>query len=232
MKKLKEEPINIFKIVFLVHIIFFVNCDSNLPKQENRDKQWDASIETDLTKEFFFNCTGARDTVFANGDYLKYIPIDKEHYEIEIKINDVLDTLDFYLGCKTHSGMIPKVLFRSDLGYLGLGQGSSSYRYLTLCSLNKEVKKININKFETARDVSSENDGFLFIKDNWLVLYDRNDEKFFFKSLLSDGKSFMAKEFELHKNKAVIICEDDNSITYFLDEFIVRDTIPQLIEVW
>ncbi|MBO9203384.1 MULTISPECIES: hypothetical protein [Niastella] len=224
MKKLKEEPISHFKIVFL--IIFFVNCKGNLPKQENRDKQGDVSNEMTLTKEFFFNCTGARDTFFANGDYLKYIPIDKEHYEIEVKINDILDTLDFYLGCKTHSGMIPKVLFKSDLGYLGLGQGSSSYRYLTLCSLNKEAKKININKFETAIDVASENDGLLFIKDNWLFLYDLSRNKFFCKKLLSDGKSFVAKEFELYKNRAAIICEDGNSQTYFLDEFIVRDSIP------
>lgn len=223
MKKLKEEPINPFSIVFL--IIFFVNCKGNLPKQENRDKQGDVSNEMTLTKEVFFNCTGAGDTVFANGDYLKYIPIDKDHYEIEIKINDVLDTLDFYLGCKTNSGMIPKVLFRSDLGYLGLGQGSSSYRYLTLCSLNKEAVKININKFETAIDVSSENDGFLFIKDNWLFLYDRSKEKFFCRKLPSDGKGFMAKEFILYKNRAAIICEDGESITYFLDEFIVRDSI-------
>jgi hypothetical protein len=224
MKKLKEEPINPFSIVFL--IIFFVNCKGNSPKQENKDMQKDVSHEMTLAKELFFNCTGARDTVFSNGDYLKYIPIDKEHYEIEIKINDVLDTLDFYLDCKTHSGMIPKVLFRTDLGYLGLGQGSSSYRYLTLCSLNKEGKKNNIKKFETAIDVSSENDGFLFIKENWLVLYDRNKEKFFCKNLLSDGKSSMVKEFELHKNRAAIIYENGDSLTYFLSEFIVRDSIP------
>jgi len=224
MKKLKEELINPFSIVFL--IIFFVNCKDNSPKQENKDMQKDVSHEMILAKELFFNCTGARDTVFSNGDYLKYIPIDKEHYEIEIKINDVLDTLDLYLGCKTHSGMIPKVLFRSDLGYLGLGQGSSSYRYLTLCSLNKDAKEININRFETAIDVSSENDGFLFTKDNWLVLYDRKNEKFFCKNLLSDGKNLMAKEFELHKNKAVIMRENGDSETYFLDEFIVRGSLP------
>ncbi len=224
MKKLKEEPINPFSILFL--IIFFVNCKGKSPKQEYSDKQRDVSREITLTKEFFFNCTGAGDTVFANGDYLKYIPIDKENYEIEIKINDVLDTLDFYLSCKTYSGMIPKVLFRSDLGYLGLGQGSSSYRYLTLCSLNKEAEKISINKFETARDVSSENDGFLFIKDNWLVLYYIDKEKFFCKRLLHDGKSSTAREFILYKNRAEIICEDDDQLTYFLDEFIVRDSIP------
>lgn len=224
MKKLKEELINPFRIVFL--IIFFVNCKDNSPKQENKDMQKDVSHEMILAKELFFKCTGARDTVFSNGDYLKYMPIDKEHYEIEIKINDVLDTLDLYLSCKTHSGMIPKVLFRSDLGYLGLGQGSSSYRYLILCSLNKEAKEININRFETAIDVNSENDGFLFTKDNWMVLYDRKNEKFFCKKLLSDGKNLRAKEFELHKNKAVIKRENGDSETYFLEEFMVRGSLP------
>lgn len=224
MKKLKEEPISPFSIVFL--IILFVNCKGNLPKQENRDKQGNASNEITLTKESFFNCTGARDTVFANGDYLKYIPLDKEHYNIEVKINDILDTLDFYLGCKTAAGMMPTVLFRSDSGYLGLGQGSSSYRYLTICNLNREAKKIKINKFETARDVSSQNDGFLFVKDNWLLLYDIIQNKFFCSKLRNDGRSFVAKEFELYENRAVIICEDGSSLTYSLDKFIVRNSIP------
>lgn len=224
MKRLKEELINTFSIVVL--IIFFVNCNDNSPKQENKDMQKDVNHEMILAKELFFNCTGDRDTFFSNGDYLKYIPIDKEHYEIEIKINNVLDTLDLYLGCNTHSGMIPKVLFRSDLGYLGLGQGSSSYRYLNLCSLDKEAKEINVIKFETAIDVSSENDGFLFTKDNWLVLYDRKNEKFYCKNLLSDGKNLKSKEFELHKNKAVIIGENGDSKAYFLDEFIVRGSLP------
>lgn len=224
MKKLKEEPINPFSIVFL--IILFVNCKGNLSKQESRDKQGKVSKEVTLTKELFFNCTGARDTVFANGDYLKYIPIDKEHYNIEVKINNILDTLDFYLGCKTAAGMMPAVLFRSDSGYLGLGQGSSSYRYLTICDLNRETKKININKFETAIDVSSKNDGFLFIKDNWLLLYDIGKNNFFCKSLRSDSKSFVAKEFTLYKNKAVITGEGGSSLTYSLNEFIIRNSIP------
>lgn len=77
MKKLKEKPISPFGIVFL--IIFFVNCKGNPPKQENRGMRKDVSHEMTLTKDFFLNCTGARDTFFANGDYLKYIPINKEH---------------------------------------------------------------------------------------------------------------------------------------------------------
>ncbi|HEU4470604.1 MAG TPA: hypothetical protein VFR58_05960 [Flavisolibacter sp.] len=224
MKKSKEELLSPLSIVFL--IIFFANCRNNSAKHENKDVQKDAGHGMILTKENFFSCTGARDTVFSNGDYLKYIPIDKKHYQIEIKVNDVLDTIDLYLGCKTHSGMIPRVLFRSDSGYLGLGQGSSSYRYLTLCSLRGGTKKININRFETAIDVSSENDGFLFTKDSWLVLYDRNSEKIFFKNLLSKGKSPMANEFELHKNKAVINYENGNSETYFLNEFMVGGSLP------
>src|ERR1044072_1024796 len=101
MIKVKEEPLIPFSIVFL--IIFFVNCKGNLPKQENKDRQGGVSNQMTVTKELFFNCTGARDTVFANGDYFKYIPIDKENYEIEVKMNDILDTLDFYLSCKTSS---------------------------------------------------------------------------------------------------------------------------------
>lgn len=228
MKKLKKEPINPFSIVFL--IILFVNCKGNLPKQENRGKQGDVSNEMTVTKEAFLKCTEARDTVFSNGDYLKYIPIDKENYEIEVRINAIIDTIDFYLGCQTFSGMIPKILFRSDVG-IGLGQGSSSYRYLTLCSLSKDAKKININKFETAIGVASENDGFLFMKDNWLLLYGRDKNKFLCKKLLSDNKSFVAKEFQLYENKAEIICENGSSLTYLLDEFIVKDSIPVLGQV-
>ena len=221
MKKLKEELINLFSIVFL--IIFF-SCKDNLPKQENRDNQKGISNEMTLTKEVFFNCTGARDTVFANGDYLKYIPIDNEHYAIEVKIDNALDTLDFYLNCKTYSGMIPKVIFRSDLGYLGMGQGSSSYRYFTLCSLSKEAKKININKFETAIDVSSENDGLFFIKEDNLYFYDRHKKKIYSKKLSRNSNSFRVKEFKLDKNRAVIIYEDVDSQSYLLSEF--RPAVP------
>ena len=217
MKKLKEELINLFSIVFLV--IFFMSCKNNLPKQENMDNQNGISNEITLTKEVFFNCTGARDTVFANGDYLKYIPIDNEHYAMEVKINNALDTLDFYFNCKTYSGMIPKVILKSDLGYLGLEQGSSSYRYFTLCSLSKEAKKININKFETAIDVSSENEGLLFIKEDNLYFYDRDKKIFYSKKLSKNSNNFRVKEFKLDKNKAVIIYEDGDSQTYLLSEF-------------
>jgi hypothetical protein len=217
MKKLKEELINPFSIVFLV--ISFISCKDSLTKQENIDNPKGISNEITLTKEIFSNCTGARDTVFANGDYLKYILIDKEHCAIEVKINNTLDTLDFYLNCETYSGMIPKVIFRSDLGYLGLGQGSSSYRYFTLCSLRKEAKKININKFETAIDVSSENDGLLFIKEDSLYFYDRDKKSFYSKKRSKSSNNFRVKEFKLEKNRVVIIYEDGDSQTYLLSEF-------------
>lgn len=217
MKKLKEEPISLFSMVFLV--IFFMSCRNNLPKQENMDSQNDVGNEIILNKEVFFNCTGARDTVFADGDYLKYISIDNEHFAIEVKINNALDTLDFYLNCKTYSGMIPKVIFKADLDYLGLEQGSSSYRYFTLCSLSEEAKKINVKKFETAIDVSSENEGLLFIKEGNLYFYDRGKKIFYSKKLSKNSNNFRVREFKLDKNKAVIIYEDGSSQTYLLSEF-------------
>jgi hypothetical protein len=224
MKKLKEELISLCSI--LVLIILFIGCKVRLDKQENTDKQKVISGKTILAKEAFFSCTDARDTVFANGDYIKYISIDNEYYEIEIKINEVLDTLEMHLSCKTHSGMIPNFLFRSNLGYLGLGQGSSSYRYLTLFSLDNEAKKINISRFETAIDVSSEKDGFIFIKENWLFLYEENQKKFLCKKILSDGKKFNSNEFVLYKNRVSIISKDGNIHNYFLNEFMLKDSIP------
>jgi hypothetical protein len=217
MRKLKEELINLFSIVFLV--IFFMSCKNNLPKQKNIDNQNGISNKITLTKDVFLNCTGARDTVFANGDYLKFIPLDNDHCSIEIKINNTLDTLDFYLNCKTYSGMIPKVICKSDSGYLGLEQGSSSYGYFTLCSLSKETKKINIKKFETAIDVSSEKEGLLFIKEDNLYFYDRSNKIFYSKKISKNRNNFKLKEFKLGKNRVIIIYEDGDSQTYMLSEF-------------
>lgn len=217
MKKLKEEQINPFSILF--PIIFLINCKDNLPKRENWDEKKVVDSGITLPKGDFFNCTGARDTVFANGDYLEYIPIDNENYSIEVRMNNLLDTLDFYLSCKTHSGMIPKVLFRSDLGYLGLGQGSSSYRYVTLCSIIKEEKRINVNRFETAIDVSSEKDGFFFIKEDSLWFYDINNKTLYSKTIPGNSNNSGVKEFRLYKDRAIIFYRNDGSQTLLLSEF-------------
>jgi hypothetical protein len=125
-----------------------------------------------------------------------------------VKILNALDTLDFHLNCKAYSGMIPKVIFKSDLGYLGLEQGSSSYRYFTLCSLSKEAQKTDINKFETAIDVSSANEGLLFIKEDNFYFYDIAEKMFYSKKLSKKSNNGRVKEFKLDKIKAVIVYID------------------------
>lgn len=177
-----------------------------------------------LTKEVFLNCTGAKDTVWPNGDHLKYIPNNQESYTIEVKINGALDTLDLYLSCKTNSGMIPNVLFRSDSGCVGLGQGSSSYRYLTLCSINSEARRISIDNFETGINVSSETDGFFFKKDTCLFFYDLLREKLFCKRIPMNTRGCTIKEFTLLKNSVRAICEDGNFLIYSLNEFSLNDS--------
>jgi hypothetical protein len=74
--------------------------------------------------------------------------------------------------------------------------------------------------------VSSEKDGFIFIKENWLFLYEENQKKFLCKKILSDGKKFNSNEFVLYNNRVSIISKDGNIHNYFLNEFMLKDSIP------
>ena len=212
MKKLKEELINHYNKILFFSVIFllFHNC------KENRVDKYNEKQNSIISKDDFHKCTKTKDTIFSNGNYIKYIPINDTNYSIEIKLNKVIDTLDFCLNCKTQSGMLPKLILESD--WMCFLQGSTSYRYLTLCKLDKENKNIDISKFETARSTSATIDGFVFIDENNLFFYDLEKAKLLSRKL--SDKSLKIKYSELSGGNNILIeDEQGNTLTYNLKEF-------------
>ncbi|RFS17096.1 hypothetical protein [Emticicia sp. C21] len=221
MKKLEAEPISISHILLFFTILFLCNCKEKPKSQKNGGEKIHLPAAIPLTKEEFFKCIKARDTVFADGDYLKYIPVESDHYEIEINMNGVIDTLDYYLTCQIYPGMMPKLLFRLNSDYIGLGHGSSSYRYLILCSFNnnEKSKKIDTNKFETAINLSTVNDGFIFKMMDAIYFYDLNKKVLLFKKLSNKFAKSKIKDSSLYENRANIVFEGGNELTYKIKDF-------------
>lgn len=219
MNQLKEKLINLYKIFFLFTIITFFNCKNDTQLQKDTDKKSNFKNKILLKEQDFFKCSKAKDTVFKNEDYIKYIPIDSEFYSIKIKMKETIDTLDYSLNCNTHKGMIPKVLLNLERNYICLGQGSSSYRYLTLCSLNDELKKIDVSKYETSRDVTSNYDGFVFLLKDSIFFYELNEKILYSKKISNNLLDLKIKESKLYKNEIVITSNLGKSFIFNIKEF-------------
>lgn len=220
MKKLKGELISLCnKILFIALILFttiIYSCKENSITQNTERKKSILSQQNSLDKQDFIKCTNVNDSSFSNNFHIRYISLDNSNYTIEVKTDNTIDTLDFYLSCKTPNGMIPKLLLETN--FICFLQGSTSYRYLTLCSLDKNKSNLNINKFETARDISSKRDGYIFIHKDNLFFYDRNKEKLISKKI--SKKSLEIKYSELFDgNKILIKDEEGNIFKYSLNEF-------------
>jgi hypothetical protein len=169
-----------------------------------------------INKKLFFECAKTKDTVFINGNYAKYIPIDSNNFNIELRIENIVDTMDFYLSCKTSKGMIPKVLLEEDFVYFF--QGSTSYRYVTLCYRIRESKTMKFTKFETAISSSSERDGCVFLYDDKLFFYDNNEEKLYTKKLTHRFLNIKYSEI-FEKDKILIENENGDTLVYSLKDF-------------
>ncbi|MDQ6528084.1 hypothetical protein [Flavobacterium sp. LHD-85] len=215
MKKLKGREVNLCSILILC--VLFFNCQKNGQLQQRKGRN--STIQNEhLSKEVFFKCTTAKDTIFKNGDYIRFIPVNKS-YGIEIKMNGIVDTLDNYLfDCDSYNGMIPKLLFKTD--YIALGQGSSTnYRYLIICNLNNELGKIDVSKFETEIVENPEKEILFFKRNHDVFLFNKKSRKLFFAKLPSKFYNLKVQKFELYKSKAIIIFEQGDSLTYKLNEF-------------
>lgn len=216
MKKLKGQEISRCSILILCVLLF--NCQKNGQLEQRKDIISNIKEKEHLSKENFFKCTTAKDTIFKNGDYIRFIPVNKS-YGIEIKMNRTVDTLDNYsFDCDSYNGMIPKVLFKTD--YIALGQGSSTnYRYLIICNLNNELGKIDVNKFETEIVENPEKEILFFKKNHNAFMLNKKKGKLFFTKLPSKFFNLKVQKFELYKNKVIIIFTQGDSLTYKLNEF-------------
>lgn len=215
MKKLKGQEVSRCSILILCVLLF--NCQKNGQLQQRKDRN--SSIQNEhLSKEAFFKCTTAKDTIFKNGDYIRFIPVNKS-YGIEIKMNGIVDTLDNYaFDCNSNNGMIPKLLFKTD--YIAMGQGSSTnYRYVIICNLNNELSKIDVSKFETEIVENTEKEILFFKKNHNACMFNKNNGKLFFIKLPSKFFNLEVQKFELYKNKVIIIFVQGDSLSYKLNEF-------------
>ena len=219
MKQLKVKLISPSNVLLFFTILFLCNCKEKSNSQKNEGENVNLPKEIPLTKEEFFKCSGAKDTVFANGDYLKFIPVKSDHYDMEINMKGTIDTLDYYLTCQTYS--VPKLFFKLNSDYICIGTGSSSYRYLKVCSIRyqENSKKIDISEFETGRDVSSVNDGFIFKIRDTIYFYDLNKKVLRFKKLSTQYSVLKIKESSLYDNSVNIVFEHGDSLTYKLKDF-------------
>lgn len=207
-------------MLFYFIIVFLFGCkDGSKSLQKSTGENIKLRKESTLEKDDFFSCTEVKDTVFANKDYVKYVRIDSGKFDVEVKMNGLVDSLGLWLSCETHSGMIPRFIFRPTSTYICLGRGAGSYRYLTLCSLDKKLKKIDIINFETAIDVSAENDGFIFKINDKVFFYDLSRKVLRFKKLPAKFLRAKVKESIFIKNMVSIILGNDLSLTYRLDDF-------------
>jgi hypothetical protein len=207
------KSIGLCNILLLFIIVILCSCKDNSASKKNADKVFN------LTKEDFLKCTNAMGSVFKNTDYVKFIQISNESYGIEIKMNEVIDTLDFHLTCKIYKGMIPKVLSKINSDYICLGQGSSSYRYLTLCSLNQKSKKIDVSKFETAISTNSNKDGFVFKINDTIFFYDLDERHLFFLKVSYLLEKYKIKNSRFYDSKVDIVFEKNVLLTYYIKDF-------------
>ncbi|QSB26487.1 hypothetical protein [Flavobacterium sp. CLA17] len=217
MRRLRGGQASLYNILLLVCILFFFNCQKKDQLKKDESK-FPAGLNKNLSKEAFFECSTAKDTVFKNGDYIRFVPL-KKSYGIEIKIRGIIDTLSNYsFDCNSYNGMIPKLLFKTD--YIVLTQGSSTnYRYLITCSLNNEKDKIDVNKFENEIVEISESEILFFQKDSNVFFFNRKNGKLFFKKLPNEIFNHKFKKFELYRDKVRIVFEQGYSLTYKLNEF-------------
>lgn len=214
MKKLKAGQISHYSIILIC--LFLFNCQKNDQLQQNKNKIIKNEI---LSKEAFFKCTTAKDTIFENGDYIKFIPINtNKNYSIEIRMHRIIDTLDYSFDCNSYNGMIPKLLFKTDYAVLSQGSGFN-YRYLIICNLNNELRKIDVSKFETEIVENSGKEILFFKKDYNIFLFSKKNRELFFRKLPSKFFNFKIKKFELYRDRVIIIFEQGDSLTYKLNEF-------------
>ncbi len=133
--------------VYFYFLIGFIYCKS--PKKENNSPTLIAE-KKEIKDSKIFQCITERDTVFGNGNYIKYIALDSM-FGVEIKINGLIDTLDFLFDCETPNSLIPSILKQED-NMLILKQGIAfTYRNTVVCK--KKGNKLECKSFEISKVV-------------------------------------------------------------------------------
>jgi hypothetical protein len=163
-----------------------------------------------------------KDTIFKDHDYIKYILLKDKQYGVEIKLNDVLDTLDFRFDCNVPNGIIPKLVFKNRMFLLSQGTGFN-YRNAILCTSDKVSNKINIAQFETEIVDSSEYDLLVFADSNTVFLFDRDSRELLYKTLPSEYRDLKFSNSEILKGKVTLLFKENKSLEFAIKDFKLKE---------
>lgn len=209
----------VIKYTFITMAFILNGCKENVQNKKN-DRE---DVKVDTLKEIdIHDCTTVKDTIFKDHDYVKYISLKDKQYGIEIKINDVVDTLDYRFDCNVSNGSIPKLVFKDKILLLSHGAGFN-YRYAVVCTLDRVSGKINTTEFETGIIDSSENDFLMFTESNLVYLFNRNNRELLRKSLPKEFHDLKIINSEILKGKIKLLFSENKSLEYAIKDFELKD---------
>jgi len=148
-----------FLLIFIWMNIEFFSC-----RNENHKE---FIMQTYNQRKDVHDCTTAKDTIFEDGDYIKYISRDSL-FGVTIRWKSHTDTMNFTFNCDVTNNLIPSFFSRHE-NKLFLKQGSgSSYRKIFLYEIIKN--SLTLSEYETNLvDLNSPN--VMFFKNR-----DENDQ--------------------------------------------------------
>ncbi|MGC4040508.1 MAG: hypothetical protein QM710_06940 [Flavobacterium sp.] len=174
-------------------------------KQNRKEVSEKAEPKTDI-----HDCTSARDTIFKDGDWIKYVYLKDGGYGVQIKLGKTTDTLDYVFDCREINGLIPKI-FKKGNDYLILSRGSGfTYRDILVC--DKKNDSIVISEFESNRAHSEAADYFVYKRNDRLYCYDRFNDKEFNQVIPGKYKGLKIIDSEIYEKEIIVHFENGKKL--------------------
>lgn len=194
----------------LLAVILFISCDKKQEKGNSVIQPISIS-EKNSPKIDIHECTTAKDTLFTDGDWIKYIQLEKNTYGIEVRFKGITDTLDGYVfNCNAVNSLIPKILRKDKDLILTQGQGFT-YRNTIVC--RKESYKLLFSQFESDRTHQDSYDYLVFETNGKFCFYNRKDNKEFYKNIPAEFNGIKVTSSEIYNNKIVVHFENKKTLT-------------------
>jgi hypothetical protein len=208
------------KFTFVMVAFILIGCQNNAQNNKESHGEKHKSV---VPKEIdIHDCTTITDTVFKDNDYIKYISLNNKQYGVEIKLSNVVDTLDFRFDCNVVNGIIPKLVFKDKMLLLSQGSGFN-YRNAILCTLDKTSNKISIEEFETEIVDSSEYDLLVFTQGDMIFLFNRNNRELLYKALPREYHNLKFSNSEILEGKVTLIFKENKSLEFAIKDFKLKE---------
>lgn len=188
---------------YLFLVLFLFSCRENQKAKKLPPGKQTIAEEIDI-----HDCTTAKDTVFANGDWVKYVFIAKDAYAVVIKMNNTIDTLAYRFNCNTNNGLIPKILSKGSNSILSQGCGFT-YRNILVCSSGS--KGIQVNEYETTIGQDGK-DVVVFQENGQLFIWDRTSGVKEKRNLPKAFDTFKLISSEVFKEKIVLHFDNEKTL--------------------